>query len=205
MCTWSLSGNLLNKVHHGAPIWSIDISKDSKRIFTGGADGSVYMWQTTRHINPKIISLPNIDTHSNPKFISYLKNGTLLIFNESGMLFCYDKEKILRTRYSLSSETQRNYYIMQVSPNRSFIAFASREGYVTIYQGTNICHDINININEMRIIVFASISFLSLKFSFNQIIKLKCISGFCYRVCVSCHRRENNGITNLFFALVGTR
>ncbi|XP_011264637.1 WD repeat-containing protein 6 isoform X2 [Camponotus floridanus] len=134
MCTWSLSGNLLNKVHHGAPIWSIDISKDSRRIFTGGADGSVYMWQTTHHINPKIISLSSNDTHSNPKFISYLRNDTLLIFTESGMLFCYDKEKILRRRFSPSSKTQRNYYIMQVSPSRFFVAFASREGYVTIYQ-----------------------------------------------------------------------
>ncbi|KAM0729073.1 tRNA (34-2'-O)-methyltransferase regulator WDR6 [Formica fusca] len=134
MCTWSLSGNLLNKVHHGAPIWSIDISKDNKRIFTGGADGSVYMWQTTRHINPKIISLPSNDTHNNPKCISYLRNGTLLVFDESGMLFCYDKEQILRTKYSLNSEIHRSYYIMQVSSNRSFVAFASREGYVTIYR-----------------------------------------------------------------------
>lgn len=199
MCTWSLSGNLLNKVHHGAPIWSIDISKDNKKIFTGGADGSVYMWQTIRHINPKIISLPSNDTHNNPKCISYLRNGTLLIFNESGMLFCYDKGK-MHTKYSLCSETHCNYYIMQISPNRSSVAFASREGYVTIYQGTNICHNINININDFLV----SISFLSLKFSFNQIIKLKCISGFCYRVCISGYRRKNNGITNFFFALVGT-
>lgn len=149
MCTWSLSGHLLNKVHHGAPIWSIDISKDNKRIFTGGADGSVYMWQTTRHINPKIIFLPSNDTHNNPKCISYLRNGTLLIFDERGTLFCYDKEKILRTKYSLCSEVHRSYYIMQVSSNRSFVAFASREGYITIYRGTNIYHNRSININEI--------------------------------------------------------
>ncbi|XP_029178864.1 WD repeat-containing protein 6 isoform X1 [Nylanderia fulva] len=134
ICTWSLSGNLLSKAHHGSPIWSIDISKDNKKIFTGGADGSVYMWQTAHHINPKIISLSTNDTHNNPKCISYLRNGTLLIFDENGMLFCYDKEKMLHTKYSLCSEIHRSYYIMQVSSDRSFVAFASREGYVIIYQ-----------------------------------------------------------------------
>lgn len=149
MCTWSLSGNLLNKAHHGASIWSIDISKDNKKIFTGGADGSVYMWPTARQINPKIISISTNDTHNNPKCISYLKNGTLLIFDENGMLFCYDKEKTLHTKYSLCTEIHRSYYIMQVSSTRSFVAFASREGYVTIYRGTNIYRNRNFNINEI--------------------------------------------------------
>lgn len=106
------------------------------------------MWQTTRHINPKIISLPSNDTHNNPKCISYLRNGTLLVFNENGMLFCYDKEKMC-AKYSLCSEIHRSYYIMQVSSNRSFVAFASREGYITIYRGTNICLNISINIDKM--------------------------------------------------------
>lgn len=167
MCTWTLSGNLLNRVYHRAPMWSIDISKDCKRIFTGGADGSVCTWQTRRRIYPNVITLPHKVALSTPKFISCLRNGTLLILNESGMLFVYDKKNMLFSKcfLTISLET-RSHYIMQVSPCRSFVAFASRDGYVTIYQGTNICHDINININEMRIIFFykSNISFTQILF-----------------------------------------
>ncbi|XP_072762395.1 tRNA (34-2'-O)-methyltransferase regulator WDR6-like [Anoplolepis gracilipes] len=130
ICTWSLSGALLNKVHHRAPIWSIDISKDGQRIFTGAADGSVYVWKTIHHANPKFICPPN-DEFFNPKYISYLRNGTILIFDERRILFCYDKGKVMeREYYKICS----NYYIMQVSPNRSFVAFASTTGYVSICQ-----------------------------------------------------------------------
>lgn len=136
MCTWSLSGNLLNKVyaHHGAPIWSIDTCEDNENIFTGGADGSVYVWPATCCNSPKIISLPSNDAHNIPKYISYLSSGTILIFNEKGTLLCYNKEEVM-PRETLYLEKYCSYCIMQVSLCRSFVALASREGYVTIYNG----------------------------------------------------------------------
>lgn len=135
MCMWSLSGNLLNKIyaHHGAPIWSIDISKDNEDIFTGGADGSVYVWPSACCNTPKIISLPSNDKRNIPKYISYMNSGAILIFNEKGILLYYNKEETM-PKDSLYLEKYCSYCIMQVSPCRSFVAFASREGYVTIYQ-----------------------------------------------------------------------
>ncbi|XP_014467979.1 PREDICTED: WD repeat-containing protein 6 isoform X2 [Dinoponera quadriceps] len=135
ICTWSLSGNLLNKVyaHHGAPIWSIDTSEDDKNIFTGGADGAVCVWPTACYNSPKIISLASDNTHDIPKYISYLNSGTILIFNEKGTLFCYNKDETT-PKDSLYLEKYCNYCIMKVSSCRSFVAFASRDGYVTLYK-----------------------------------------------------------------------
>ncbi|XP_011143279.1 WD repeat-containing protein 6 isoform X2 [Harpegnathos saltator] len=145
VCTWSLSGNLLNKVyaHHGAPIWSIDMCKDNKNIFTGGADGAVCVWPSTCCTNnPKIISLPNDNMHNIPKYVSYLNSGTILIFNEKGTLFCYNKNETI-SKDSLYLDRYCSYCIMQVSPCRFFVAFASRDGYVTLYKeiiNTNTKH-----------------------------------------------------------------
>ncbi|XP_019886764.2 WD repeat-containing protein 6 [Ooceraea biroi] len=136
MCTWSLTGELLNKVHahRGAPIWSIDITENGEKIFTGGADGSVCAWPTMCcRNNPKIISLSSNDKCNVPKYISYLSSGTILIFNDTGTLLCYDKEATV-PKASLHLEKYCAYCIMQVSPCRSFVALASREGEVTIYK-----------------------------------------------------------------------
>lgn len=140
MCAWSLAGNLLNKVyaHRGAPIWSVDVTEHSKEIFTGGADGSVYVWSTRGCNNTKLISLPSGDKCNVPKYVSYLSSGTILIFNEKGTLLCYNKEE-LTPKATLYLEKYSTYCIMQVSPSRSFVALASREGETTIYEGsTNI-------------------------------------------------------------------
>lgn len=143
MCMWSLSGNLLNKVfaHHGAPIWSIDISENNENIFTGGADGSVYVWPIAYLDSPKLISLSNNNNmHNIPKYIFFLNSGTILIFNEKGTLLCYNKKETI----SLYLKNYCNYCIMQVSPCRCFVAFASKEGQVAIYKGINSFHKIKI-------------------------------------------------------------
>nr|KAF7427407.1 hypothetical protein H0235_007101 [Vespula pensylvanica] len=137
ICIWSLNGTLLNKLfaHHGAPIWSIDISEDNKTIFTGGADGAVHIWPfiSAPSNNLQIISL--FKTDHVPKYISYLNSGTLLIFHEGGMLTCYDNALVLRE--SLYLERYSTYCIMQISSCRRYISFASRDGYITIYTEIN--------------------------------------------------------------------
>nr|XP_050850545.1 WD repeat-containing protein 6 isoform X1 [Vespula vulgaris] len=137
ICIWSLNGTLLNKLfaHHGAPIWSIDISEDNKTIFTGGADGAVHIWPfiSAPSNNLQIISL--FKTDHVPKYISYLNSGTLLIFHEGGMLTCYNNALVLRE--SLYLERYSTYCIMQISSCRRYISFASRDGYITIYTEIN--------------------------------------------------------------------
>jgi len=139
MCTWSLTGNLLNKVYvhqvYKASIWSVDVTKHSETIFTGGSDGSVYVWSTHCCNDPKIISLFNNDKCNVPRYISYLNSGTILIFNEKGMLLCYNKHETM-PKMSLYLEKYCTYCIMQVSPCRSFVAIASKKGEIAIYEGT---------------------------------------------------------------------
>ncbi|KAK2584051.1 hypothetical protein KPH14_006501 [Odynerus spinipes] len=136
ICIWSLDGTLLNKLyaHRGAAIWSIDISEDNKTIFTGGADGAVHTWPfiTVSSSNLQIMSLSKI--YSVPKYISYLSTGTLLIFHEGGMLTHYSNA--LCFKECLYLEKYNTYCIMQISPCRRYIGFASRDGYITIYTET---------------------------------------------------------------------
>ncbi|CAK9796955.1 WD repeat-containing protein 6 [Anthophora plagiata] len=142
MCTWSLDGKLLNKIyaHHGAVIWSIDASDDDKRIFTGGADGAVHAWPFINNYIEKAILLPKRHTYTLPKYVCYLSSGNVLVFNENGVLFIFNRlcndpqETLYLERYS-------TYCVMEVSLCRSFVCFASRDGYVTIYKERDVGAD----------------------------------------------------------------
>lgn len=134
MCTWSLDGKLLNKVyaHHGAAIWSIDISDDNKIIFTGGADGAIHAWPFVNDYIQKAILLPKAHIHTLPKYVYCLRSGNFLIFNENGTLFTFDN--CYRSLGSLYLEKYSTYCVMEVSLCRSCVCFASRDGYITIYK-----------------------------------------------------------------------
>lgn len=95
----------------------------------GGGDGSVYMQPFENCKSPETIFLPGSDTCNFPKYISYLHDGAILVFTELGTLQYYNKEMMYKNTIYL---TRNSYYIMQVSPNRSLVALASREGYVKI-------------------------------------------------------------------------
>ncbi|XP_039303311.1 WD repeat-containing protein 6 isoform X2 [Solenopsis invicta] len=130
-CTWSLSGNLLNKAYYKAPIWSIDVSEDNMTIYVGGGDGSVYMQPFEHYKSLETLFLPDDDRCNFPKYISYLHDGTILIFTELGTLLHYNNEMVHKNTIYLANDS---YYIMQVSLNRHFVALASREGHVIIYE-----------------------------------------------------------------------
>lgn len=123
------------------------IKDDNQEIYTGGDDGSVYVWrQSCTHSTNlrKIMSTcPNScdvynNNNNNPKYISFLNSGRILVFNEKrATLVCYDKEELIvpNELLYLDKYHSSSYCIMQVSPCRSFVAFASKEGYLTIYKG----------------------------------------------------------------------
>ena len=136
MCTWSLDGKLLNKIcaHHGAAIWSIDVSDDNKIIFTGGADGAVHAWPFVNDYIQKVILLPKAHIHTLSKYVCCLRSGNFLIFNENGTLFIFNNyyKSLLGSLYL---EKYSTYCIMEVSLCRTYVCFASRDGYITIYKG----------------------------------------------------------------------
>lgn len=148
MCTWSLDGKLLNKVcaHHGAAIWSIDVSDDNKIIFTGGADGAVHAWPFVNDYIQKAILLPKAHIHMLPKYVCCLRSGNFLIFNENGTLFIFNN--CYRSLGSLYLEKYSTYCVMEVSLCRSCVCFASRDGYITIYKGK-----IMLNIGKITLII----------------------------------------------------
>lgn len=140
VCTWSLSGNLLNKTYYKAPIWSIDVSEDNLMIYVGGGDGSVYMQPFEHYKSLETIFLPGNSTCNFPKYVSYLHDGSILVFSELGTLQHYNKEMVPKNTIYLAKD---RYYIMQVSLDRRFVALASRDGYVIIYKGKNVYYNKN--------------------------------------------------------------
>ncbi|KAG7214130.1 hypothetical protein KM043_001484 [Ampulex compressa] len=138
ICTWSLDGKLMNKTyaHNGAAIWSIDAFSDNQGMYTGGGDGAVCMWPFMNSSDQKTISLPGHPLHKVPKYICCLCNGTVLIFHEGGTITCCNKEKYYR-KDSVYLQKYSNYCIMQVSPCRTYVSFASGDGYVIIYKEAN--------------------------------------------------------------------
>ncbi|XP_076239379.1 trafficking protein particle complex subunit 31 isoform X2 [Calliopsis andreniformis] len=141
MCIWSLDGKLLNKIsaHHGAAIWSIDVSGDNKTIYTGGADGAVQTWAFTDNYIERTLSSVEIHKCTLPKYVCYLNSGNFLIFTEDGYLFLFNKlyDNPIESIYL---ETYNTYYIMKVSLCRSYVCFASRNGYVMIYKEMNMMY-----------------------------------------------------------------
>ncbi|OAD58760.1 WD repeat-containing protein 6, partial [Eufriesea mexicana] len=143
ICNWSLDGKLLKKVcaHHGAAIWSIDISDDNKSIFTGGADGAVHAWPFVNNYIQETVVMPKICAYASPKYVSYLSSGNYIIFNEDGTLLMFDRchnnqqETLYLQKYS-------TYCVMEVSLCHSYICFASRDGYITIYKGSIILQSV---------------------------------------------------------------
>lgn len=135
MCTWSLEGKLLNKIcaHHGAAIWSIDVSNDNKIIFTGGADGAVHAWPFVNDYIQKTVLVPKTNAYTLPKYVCYLNSGNLLIFYENGTLFIFNRY-YNNVEESLYLEKYSTYCIMEVSLCHSHICFASRDGYIRIYK-----------------------------------------------------------------------
>ncbi|XP_012154192.1 tRNA (34-2'-O)-methyltransferase regulator WDR6 isoform X3 [Megachile rotundata] len=139
MCTWSLDGKLINKIcaHHGAAIWSIDISSDNKSIFTGGADGAVHAWPFPSDYIQPITLVPRQHISILPKYNCYLKSGNFLIFNENGILYIYDRWQSNPKEF-LYLERFNTYCIMQVSLCHSYVCFASKDGYIAIYKEADI-------------------------------------------------------------------
>jgi len=125
------------------------VSEDNT-VYVGGGDGSVYMQSFEHYKNLEILFLPGNDTCNFPKYLSYLHNGTILVFTELGTLLHYNKEMVHKNTICLAKD---RYYIMQVSPNRCFIALASREGYVIIYRGKNVYYNKNLNIRIKRFLL----------------------------------------------------
>lgn len=84
----------------------------------------------------RTVLLPEGQQCALPKYVCHLSSGNLLIFNEDGHLFVFNRfhdnpyivQSIYLVRYSM-------YCIMEVSVCRSYVCFASRDGYVTIYKG----------------------------------------------------------------------
>ncbi|XP_015430355.1 PREDICTED: WD repeat-containing protein 6 [Dufourea novaeangliae] len=142
MCTWSLDSKLLNKIcaHHGAAVWSIDVSNDNKYVITGGADGAVHAWSLVNNYMQKNVQLPTDSLCTSPKYVCCLNNGNVLIFNENGTLCVMNKlhsdpiESLYLERYS-------TYCVMEVSFCHSYICFGSRDGYIAIYKVTDNAND----------------------------------------------------------------
>ncbi|XP_034191161.2 tRNA (34-2'-O)-methyltransferase regulator WDR6 isoform X2 [Osmia lignaria lignaria] len=140
MCTWSLDGKLLKKIcaHHGAAIWSIDISNDNNWIFTGGADGAVHAWPffTNDYVEP-VVLLSRQDTFGLPKYNCYLSSGNSLIFNENGTVCIYDRWHG-KPKETVYLERCNTYCVMEVSLCHSYVCFASKDGYITIYKEADV-------------------------------------------------------------------
>ncbi|KAJ8665194.1 hypothetical protein QAD02_006856 [Eretmocerus hayati] len=141
ICTWSLSGQLLQKVdaHRGAAIWSIDVS-ENEVIYTGGADGSVNSWPFHRPdlktVTETKISLEDVDNFT-PKHVRFIDSDNLLIFsnekNCSKMLFMKKTEHEQEMVCNLPNHVS-NYCTLEICPSKSRLAVASISGEVTIYE-----------------------------------------------------------------------
>ncbi|XP_017887106.1 WD repeat-containing protein 6 [Ceratina calcarata] len=133
MCTWSLDGKLLNKLsaHYGAAVWSIGVTNDNKTVFTGGADGAIHVFPAVNASN----SVPSSKkfTCASPKYVCCLRSGKFLVFSENGTLFIFDKKRSNPQR-SMYLKRYSDYCVMKVSPCHSYVCFASKTGYMAMYQ-----------------------------------------------------------------------
>ncbi|KAF7987520.1 hypothetical protein HCN44_003282 [Aphidius gifuensis] len=134
ICIWSLDGKLCNKIiaHGGATIWSIDVSDDRSTIFTGGGDGAVNSWPLNTGDKSELIPYLSYDNKT-PKYVNYLASGNLIVFIDGGKLLTYNSNNLM-PNLTINLTRYESYCLMQLSPNRKLIGFASKNGDLTIYQ-----------------------------------------------------------------------
>ncbi|CAG5103493.1 Similar to Wdr6: WD repeat-containing protein 6 (Mus musculus) [Cotesia congregata] len=133
---WTLEGEVCNKIiaHEGSAVWTLEVSKDKSTIFTGGANGGVNCWPLNKP-TPELLPKLSFTDKQIPKYLSYLHCGTLVIFVDNGQLLTYDRE--LAPKDSIILPRYKSYCLMQVSPNRKLIAFASKDGHVDLFHEVN--------------------------------------------------------------------
>lgn len=102
-------------------------------MLTGAADGSIYAWPFPFTHEPEDSSILENRDNKNPKFACCLRSGTILVIKEGGDINCFDP---VTHNSSGSHKLPRfsDYLLMQVSPDRSRISLASKDGFITIYQ-----------------------------------------------------------------------
>ena len=103
-------------------------------MLTGAADGAVYAWPFpfNYELNEHTL-LENCDDKT-PKFVCHLSSGRLLVIKDGGEINYLD----LITHHQVESYSLPNfstYLLMQVSPDKRRISLASKDGFITIYQG----------------------------------------------------------------------
>lgn len=123
------------EAHSGAPIWCIDMSQDNI-IYTGGADGSVNSWPSTKTTN-YVHNNVALDTDMVPKYVNYLNNCDIIVYanirSTSKLLHYSEDENLLKNVYDLP-EHNSSYCIMEISLDRKSIALASIKGEITLYK-----------------------------------------------------------------------
>ncbi|XP_057318454.1 WD repeat-containing protein 6 [Microplitis mediator] len=134
---WTLEGKVCNKIiaHEGSAVWTLEISRDKSTIFTGGANGGVNCWPLINDETTALLPKLSFIDKQIPKYLSYLNNGDLIVFLDSGQLLTYDKQ--LCPKDSIILPKYKSYCLMQVSSNRKLIAFASKDGYVDVFHEVN--------------------------------------------------------------------
>ncbi|XP_046616157.1 WD repeat-containing protein 6 isoform X1 [Neodiprion virginianus] len=135
VCIWTKRGTLINKIeaHHGAPIWSIDVSEDGNTIITGGGDGAVHVWPLRANTNFVTKIIPLESSNDVPKHIGLLNSTSMVIITQTGKMLTHNKESGLK-EVSLDTTKYASYIVMQISPDRKRVSLASLNGYLTLYE-----------------------------------------------------------------------
>lgn len=155
ICLWSINGKFLNKIqaHNGSPIWCLDISTDDRRMITGAADGSVYVWPFPFINEEKKNCTLGSEINKTPKFTCFLSDGTILVVRDDGEINFFNSITHCLTK-SFSVSNLSSYLVIQLSPDRKRICFASKDGFISIYEINNeqeLTHQINEKIMDSKI------------------------------------------------------
>lgn len=124
----------------------MDISTNDERMITGAADGSVYVWPFPFINDPeKNITLGD-EIKKTPKFTSYLSGGIIIVIRDDGEINLFDSvTHCLNASFSIPNFS--SYLVIQVSPDRKRVSFASKDGFISIYEMINE-HELKLQINE---------------------------------------------------------
>ena len=135
LCVWSARGELLWKIeaaHGGAEIWSIDVDRENKYIYTGGADGALNVWPLVRATAAGGFADANDELPKEPRHVCYTKSGRILALLDTAIPMSSDGIKI---QISSQLARYRDYCVFKLSPDRTRIALGSIDGHVGIYRG----------------------------------------------------------------------
>ncbi|XP_068081687.1 tRNA (34-2'-O)-methyltransferase regulator WDR6 isoform X2 [Anabrus simplex] len=145
LCIWDNNGSLLTRwaTHQGGSVWSIDCNQEADLMVTGGGDGGISLWPLKKWkdaaLRPAPLSFQGKEYI--PRRVAVMASGNIVTTTDVGcLLYCLVQSSGVGTWSEVFHDARLvNYCLLELSRCRHYIALATLNGHILIFQEKVSC------------------------------------------------------------------